>query len=462
MKKLYPLISAAALLGLSAAASAPAMAASQPLVVYVSTSGSNTTGNGTQASPYATISEGVSQVAAGGTVIVEPGTYDETVNVTQDVTITSDSASGGTAANTIVNAAGFSNGIVVSGAAASGTRITGLTVENADNHGVFVLNSNNVVISHLVATQNGLKAVANPKIAEDKAIELVGTSNGEVYDNTVEDNGAGIGLADNGSINPGAPAPSGTAAPSYGNIIRDNTISGNSTGCGIVVAAYNAGEGVIDNVIIDNQVSLSPAGIVVAADVPDSVARGNQVLDNTATNNFLPGIILHSNTPGDVVTNNTVIGNTVSGNKADPEVKADAGPTGIIAIGAVDPVTHSLITNNSISGETYGIYLDNAPATLGLTDNTFSSSVTTPLYPSSRMVRFPLLPTQITPRHHDAFFYAGTWSTSANTVAIAKYNPQGQLIVVYPQRYSSSIANAIGSLADGTFLPAGHYVITQN
>jgi parallel beta-helix repeat protein len=401
-------------------------------------------------------------VAAGGTIIVEPGTYDETLNITQDVTIHPDESQGGNAANTILNAAGDANGIVISGAAANGTQVTGMTIENADNHGVFVQNSNNVVLSHLVVTQNGLKATANPKIAEDKAIELVGTSNGDVYDNVVEDNGAGIGLADNGPINPGAPAPAGTAAPSYGNVIQDNTISGNSTGCGIVVAAYNAGEGVIDNVIIGNSVSLSPAGIVVAADTPGTVAEGNQVLDNTATKNFLPGIILHSNAPDDVVTDNTVIGNTVSNNQADSEVTADNGPTGIIAIGAVEPVTHSIIANNSISSETYGIYVDNAPGTVGLTNNTFSSSVQTPVYPNTRANLFAQLPNQIPARGHDAFFYAGPWSLSNHTVAIAKYSPQGQLLVVYSQRYSAAIATDIGSLAEGSIIPSGHYVIAPN
>lgn len=368
-----------------------------------------------------------------------------------------DAALSGNASNTILDASGEQNGIVISGSAASGTKISGLTIENADNHGVFVQKSNDVVLSHLVVTKNGLKSVANPKIFEDKAIEMVGTKNGDIYDNVVTDNGGGIGLADNGSINPGAPAPAGTPAPSVANVIRDNTISVNSTGCGIVIAAYNAGEGVIDNVAIGNKVSLSPAGIVVAADLPNTVARGNQVVHNTSFNNFLPGVILHSNTPGDIVSDNSVVGNTVYGNKPDPEVKADNGPTGIIAIGVVDPVTHSVIAGNHVSKETYGIYLVNAPGTLGLTGNQFASSVTTPIYPNNLSTRFPLLPTHIAPRHHVSFFYAGPWSSGM--VAIAKYSPNGQLSVVYPQRVSAALATHIGSLATGTFIPAGHYSI---
>lgn len=462
MKRMYPLLSAVALTGLTLLASPSVMAASQSSIVFVSPSGSNTTGTGSSTAPYATISQAQLEVASGGTIVLEPGTYKESVNITDTVRIVADAAMSGNASNTILDASGQSNGIVISGSGANGTQISGLTIENADNHGVFVQNSDNVVLSHLIVTKNGLKNVANSKIAEDKAIELVGTTDGDIYDNTVVDNGGGIGLADNGTINPGAPAPAGTAAPSLANVIRDNTISVNSTGCGIVIAAYNEGEGVIDNVAIGNKVSLSPAGIVVAADSPNTVARGNQVLNNTAFDNFLPGVILHSNTPGDIVSANTIIGNTIYGNKPDPEVEADHGPTGIIAIGVDNPVTHSVIDENTISTETYGVYLDNAPGTIGLNGNVYAQSVTTPIYPNTWATRFPMLPTRIAARHHDSFFYAGWWSQTDSTVAIAKYNGTGQLVMVYPQPFSETISKTIGSLANGVFVPSGHYSIPQS
>ena len=389
--------------------------------------------------------------------MIEPGTYNETLNVTEQVTLESDPALSGSAANTILNAAGYSNGIAIMGANASGTVIKGLTIENSNNEGIFVQNSNNVSILNNIVTKTGL--TPNSKINEDKGIELIGTAHGLVANNTLTDNGGGIGLADNGAINPGAPAPAGTAAPSFANVLRNNTISINKHACGIVVAAYNPGEGVIDNTVVGNNVSLSPAGIVVAADVPGTTAQGNSVIDNTSSNNFLPGIILHSNTPGDVVTNNSIIGNTLSGNKADPEVKADAGPTGIIAIGAVDPVTHTLIAGNMISNETYGIYLANSPGVLGLTGNQFASTVQIPITPSTPQTIFPLLPMQVNTGHHVAYFYAGVWPGKAGMVAIAKYSANGQLISVYSQPYSSTLSSHIGSMADGTYLGAGHYTI---
>jgi len=44
-------------------------------------------GQGTQAAPYASITKGIAQTTAGGTVIVEPGTYTESVTVTKALTI---------------------------------------------------------------------------------------------------------------------------------------------------------------------------------------------------------------------------------------------------------------------------------------------------------------------------------------------------------------------------------------
>lgn len=436
-----------------------AMAASAPSTLYVSTTGSNTTGNGSANAPYQTISYALSVAASGSTIVVEPGTYDESLTVTNSVRITADAQLSGNASNTILNASGNNNGILIDGAGADNTSVSGLTIENTNAEGVLVVNSNNVVLSHLIVTHTGLNP--SPKINEDKAIELIGTQNGMVYDNTVTDNGAGIGLADNGAINPGEPAPFGTAAPSENNVILDNTISGNSSGCGIVVAAYNPGEGVINNLIMGNNVSLSPAGIVVAADVPGTVAEGNAVIDNTATSNFLPGIILHSNTPGDVVTNNSIIGNTVSENKPDPEVSSDNGPTGIIAIGAVEPVTHTLIADNQVSSETYGIFLDNAPGVLGLTSNTFSN-VTVPISPATPATLFPLVPVTVNTYGHLAYFYAGLWPNQPGMVAIAKYSTSGTLLQVYAAHYSANLASEIGSVANGAYEPPGHYTIPMD
>ncbi len=307
----------AGFIGPLSALSTGVSAQSAPLLVYVSASGSDTTGTGSLASPYATISHAVSSAAAGTTIVIEPGTYNEMVNISKRLTLESASSQ---PSDTVVNAFGRTYGIEVIGQAASGTVIEGLTVSHANNHGIFVQDSSMVTIEYNVVSNNGLSPSAcpappavptSPCIQENKAIELTGTSDSTVAANTVVNNVAdgGIGVADDGPINPGG-LGSGTPNPSIGNIVSGNTVIGNAGGCGIVVAAYNPGEGVINNVVSSNYVVNGlPGGIVVAADVPHTSAINNSVVDNTVLNNLIPGVVVHSNTPGDLVSGTNVIGN---------------------------------------------------------------------------------------------------------------------------------------------------------
>ena len=203
-------------------------------------------------------------------------------------------------------------------------------------------------------------------IADDKPIELAGTSNAVVKGNTVTKNLAdgGISLVDDGPLDPGVAQGKipvgGAPPPSKGNTIEDDTITDNQGGCGIVIAAYNAGEGVIDNMVSGNTVSHHVAGIVVATDVPGSLVEGNVVSHNVVSDNFIAGIVLHSNAPGDMLIKNAVTDNTVAGNGADGEVGAFQ-ITGIVEAGAVAPVTDNTITGNHVSDETVGIYVTTPP-----------------------------------------------------------------------------------------------------
>lgn len=52
--------------------------------IHVATTGSDDTGDGTEANPYATIQKGVDISADGDTVLVHPGTY-EAVNNVNDI-----------------------------------------------------------------------------------------------------------------------------------------------------------------------------------------------------------------------------------------------------------------------------------------------------------------------------------------------------------------------------------------
>lgn len=259
-----------------------------------------------------------------------------------------------------VDATGCDVGIYV-GPGVTGVVITHATVKNANDHGILVQDTSHIVIDNSVVTNNQLSPHA--AIAEDKAIELVGTSYSVIRHSLVTENngapGGGIGISDDGPFNPGALNP-GTPMPGDHNIVAGNIVTNNLADCQIVVASYNTGEAVSHNVIKNNYIDNGVTGIVVAADLPNTVASHNFVDGNTVANEFIPGIIIHSNAPGDVVDHNQVTGNTLINNGPDPEVQtAGQYTTGILLAGQVAPVTHSVVNHNIVVSEEAGIWACN-------------------------------------------------------------------------------------------------------
>ncbi len=334
-----------------------------PPVINVSPSGSDATGDGSPTSPYATISHAVSVAPAGATVMVAAGTYNDMVTITNRLILKSQSSD---PSDTLINAAGKPNGIVVYGLSAAGTVIEGFTVENADNHGIYVQDSYKVIVTSNVVKHNGLNIIKG--LGEDKAIQLTGVSNSTVTDNKVIGNlYGGIGVADDGPINPSwnstavpnAGIPSGQPNPGSDNIISGNTVVANSPNhCSIVISAYDQGEGVTNNIISGNIVAYNTAGVIVAADTPNTAAVNNEVLSNTIVNNGEAGVVIHSNAGGDVVSGNIISGNIISADGSGPKI------TGVI-VGGEGPVAvqNTTITNNVIQDEYTGIQIVNGKQT---------------------------------------------------------------------------------------------------
>jgi nitrous oxidase accessory protein NosD len=98
---------------------------------------------------------------------------------------------------TTVNATGCDVGIFVA-PKSDKVLISGVTVTGANEHGIFVQDSSRVTIQYSVVTGNGVAGHACPPsgtappecIAEDKAVELVGTSDSVVSQNVVSHNHA--------------------------------------------------------------------------------------------------------------------------------------------------------------------------------------------------------------------------------------------------------------------------------
>src|SRR6266566_1033964 len=97
------------------------------------------------------------QATAGDTISVASGTYAESVSVTKTLTLIGHDAT--------IDAAGQSsppNGVVISGASAAGTVLSGFTVENAGLEGIFAVQTTNITIADNRVVDNDTYGPFNP------------------------------------------------------------------------------------------------------------------------------------------------------------------------------------------------------------------------------------------------------------------------------------------------------------
>jgi hypothetical protein len=370
--------SSVAFLGRTANAAAPTV---NSIVLYVSPTGSDTTGSGSFASPYATITHAVAQAASfyassknASTIIVRPGTYDEMVVITTPIDLIS---ANGMPLSTIINATGLANGIVVVGQSAAGSVVEGFATINANNHGIFVQDSSNVRVENNLVSNNGLNVQAG--LGEDKAIQLAGASDSAIVGNTIVGNlYGGAGITDDGAIDPswnataapGSNIPAGTPNPGNNDTISGNMIINNRPNhCAIVVSAYDQGEGVSNNVVSDNVVVDNQNGIIVAADTPNTVANNNTVINNNIVDNGEGGVIIHNNSPGDVVKGNVIMNNFISGDGYLPTLEG-------VIVGGEGPVAalNTVIEGNTFQNEAIGVQVVNGNNTM-VGGNTMDATV---------------------------------------------------------------------------------------
>jgi hypothetical protein len=300
-----------------------------------------------------------------------------------------------TISGTTINAAGCDLGIYVS-PGLNHIVINQVTVTGANQHGIFVQDDSYVTIENSLLTGNGVATRACPPsgtpppgcIPENKPIELVGTSHSLVTKNVVDYNTAdgGIGIADDGAQNPGAPLGiSGAIKASTNDVISWNTIDDNTVGCGIVIAVYNPGVGVNHVTATHNTIiGSSPAEvaakapvyigqIVVATDGPSAIIKNVKVTYNSLDGSFLPGIVLHANVFGDKILNTQISWNTLANNGYYPgppnpssnTPTSSQGTVGISIVAENPPpagmpaavVSHTTVSSNTVLNDNIGLWL---------------------------------------------------------------------------------------------------------
>jgi hypothetical protein len=325
------------------------------------------------ASPCATIGFAVSQAGAGDTISVAAGTYAESVLIDKRLSLVGHSAT--------IDADGFDNGIVISGASAAGTSVRGFTVENAGLEGIFAVETAQLTIAGNGLHHNDAYGPFSPLCVNQpddcgEALHLQSVTGSKVEHNDVNDNVGGILLTDENG-------------PTSGNKISRNRVLDNALDCGITLASHwfqmgapvRAGiGGVYNNQVLHNVANGNgAAGIGIFAGPPGAAAYRNVVNGNRAMNNGLPGVAIHSHTPFQNVNHNVIVNNTLAGNGPDEDVPGDEATTGIAIFSAVDPIPQTTVANNQISDEHFGIFGFNVLKLSGLPSNKISDSVAVPV-----------------------------------------------------------------------------------
>ncbi len=230
----------------------------------------------------------------------------------------------------MVDASGCDVGVYV-GPGVESVVIANATITGANDHGIFVQDTSNVVIEDSLITNVGLMPhpvcpTGRPSstcIIDDKEIELVGTSSVLVRRNTVtyDPTDGGIAVVDDGALNAGSLGKPGSLRPSVGNTIMNNLVYGSPGGCDILVASFNAGAGASGNVVVENLALGSTPGsgpyvgqIVIATNGPNATVSGTTLSGNIIDGSLLPGIVVHANVPGSTITNTLIEDNLISNN----------------------------------------------------------------------------------------------------------------------------------------------------
>jgi parallel beta-helix repeat protein len=358
--------------------------------------------------PCLTLGHALTQAAAGDTIELDPGTYLVSNNPTgtsnavpatlHGLTIKSN-PSGGNAANTIIDATGKANGLVVN---ANGVTVKNLTFRNADLQGIFATPptdattpaavssltlSGDVVTTNDLCSKHPNASDCPPPSPQDdygEAIQLLSVIDSTVTGNTVTGNVGGILVTDE-------------MGPNHGNTISNNTVNNNAVDCGITLASHNpnavatsganAGKpqptvaGVYGNTISGNTANGNgAAGIIMAGPVPGTAVYGNTVTANTANDNGLAGITIHSHTAmqdmnGNVITANHLSNDALTGGAGGGPGDSNAGvthTTGILVFSSTSPLTGTVITTNTITDVYYGVWMSLHTPQADVSANTIS------------------------------------------------------------------------------------------
>jgi len=360
--------------------------------VYVAVTGNDVTGTGTSANPYKTIVKGVQAAAAGATVYVSGGTYNEVSEIYISKALTLQKTG---STEVIVNASGRGTGsfkYMVGIVNTSNVTIDGITFANNignGSKGAWVLGSgSNITIKNcsfenIGWVSNNLSSIPPNSGTVTNAIKVEGNSataltNITLLDNNVENCATGWGEAVtitgnvNGFLVDGnmiydianigivvAGNYTSTGAPSNVNQARNGTLIGNEVHHCMSAVANSAGiylDGAINIRVEKNEVYQSGVGISVGGEQPTGVGAttpgGHVINNNLIYNNVIAGAYFGTNLAGNAIQNTKIFNNTFYKNRTGAVVNGVTTINGVAVGTAADNFGGEVHLQN-INGATF-------------------------------------------------------------------------------------------------------------
>ena len=280
---------------------------------------------------FASIQDAVNAASAGDTIDVAAGTYSEKVTVNKAVTL---------------DGAQFGHDGATGRPASPGESIMNANAGTTP----FYLTASNVVLDGFT-----IQGVTNANVFGFGVLVGAGTSGAHVLDNIIQNNIAGLSLANNSASN---------QAVIQHNLFKNNNQPGPASGSAIYTDQYNAG-GTLTNVLIDSNTFINNqnAGMVFASTFAGSQSHIT-ISNNSFTSNGNAVALFNTNSA-------TISGNTITGSTASQIVIYD-GSSNVL-------VTNNFITN----GFTRGIRVDNSGggpnSFITITSNYIAGNATTGL-----------------------------------------------------------------------------------
>jgi len=279
---------------------------------------------------YLTINAAVTAAVAGDTILVSPGTYNESVAIAKD-NLTLISVAG--AASTIITNA--ADAIVITDG--DNLRIEGFTLTStATGSGISVdaaasgIITNNIVTGIVAADQAGIGLWVSPSFEVSHnvinnnnsvgiMVMLTTAETNLIHDNQIEDNPVGIEIFLNNSPNIAV----------YNNDVATCEV-------GIAVVTNTSSVSVHNNSLHDNVGGLPAASGIYVSSVGGAQVHANKVYQNT--NTAAAGIMLTSE-------NSAIFNNFVSENSATRGLGG-----GIVSVSNSSPIFNNTIVNNTATG----------------------------------------------------------------------------------------------------------------